>query len=235
MHIFTESIKERELLTAAVEASAQDGIVRVLEAGCGNRWSLAPKNVKLHITGIDTDAEALRIRREVSGDLDEAIVADLRDAEVPVGRFDVVYCSYVLEHVEGAEDVLNRLLDAVRPGGRLIVRMPDRDSVFGWTARHTPHRTHVWFKRYVERFPDAGKPGHAPYPVVYDKVVSARGMQDWVRRRGATVETAYATNYFLKLFRFAAPAAQAAFRLVARLSGRRLTAEWNNIGYVVIA
>ena len=234
MRIVSRPSEEREMLLDAVKASAVDGAVRVLEAGCGQKWTLKPDGLVLHITGVDMDAEAMRIRQEKQGDLEEAIVGDIRNVDLPAGAFDVVYCSFVLEHVEGAETVLDSLLAAVRPGGRLIVRVPDRDSVFGWVASHTPHRTHVWFKRYVERFPNAGKPGHAPYPVVYDEVVSAAGLQKWAARSGATVEQIYASNLALMPFRRFKPIANAAIMSVAWLSRGRLTGRWNNIGIVVI-
>jgi SAM-dependent methyltransferase len=234
MRIVSRSSEERALLLDAVKASAVDGAVSVLEAGCGQKWTLKPEGLNLHITGVDMDAEAMRIRQQEQGDLEAAIVGDIRDVDLPAGKFDVVYCSFVLEHVEGAEKVLDRLLAAVRPGGRLIVRVPDRDSVFGWAARHTPHRSHVWYKRYVEHFPDAGKPGHAPYPVVYDEVVSADGLQKWAARAGASVEQIYASNLVLVPFRRFAPIANAAILSVAWLSRGRLTGRWNNIGIVVI-
>ena len=91
---------ERARLLAAVARSARDGQIRVLEAGCGQKWGLKPEGLDLHITGVDTDAEAMRIRQETVKDLQTAIVGDLRDVELPAGEFDVVYCSYVLEHVE---------------------------------------------------------------------------------------------------------------------------------------
>ena len=100
----------------------------------------------------------------------------------------------------------------------MIIRVPDRDSVFGWAARHTPHRTHVWFKKYIERQKDAGKPGHAPYPVVYDKVVSVRGMRDWVTRKGFKIETEYATHHFVGVFGPFAPVVKWGLRLVSKLS-----------------
>ena len=74
--------------------------MRVLEAGSGKKWGLKPEGLDLHITGVDTDGEAMRIRQETLHDLDTAIVADLRDVELPIAEFDVVYCSYVLEHVQ---------------------------------------------------------------------------------------------------------------------------------------
>jgi 2-polyprenyl-3-methyl-5-hydroxy-6-metoxy-1,4-benzoquinol methylase len=124
---------------------------------------------RLRITGVDYDAEALQIRRERQQDLAEAIVGDLRTVELPAGHFDVAYCAFVLEHVEGAELVLDRLLAALRPGGRLIVLVPNARSVYGWAARTFPFWAAVAYKKYVEGFADAGKPGHAPYPVVYER------------------------------------------------------------------
>ncbi|MGN6607885.1 MAG: class I SAM-dependent methyltransferase [Jatrophihabitans sp.] len=224
---------ERRRMIGAIEASARDGRVRLLEAGCGNRWGLKPEGLDLSITGVDLDAEAMKLRQQQHGDIDEMIVADLRDVDLPQGEFDVVYCSYVLEHVEGAELVLDRMVAALRPGGRLILRVPDRDSVFGFVARHTPHRTHIWFKKYVERFPDAGKPGHAPYPVVYERVVSERGLRAWAADRGLVVEQLYATYYFIDKFGRLAPLVDAGLRLVAALSRGRLTARWNNLGLIV--
>lgn len=235
MRIVRSSPEERALLLDAIRDSAnEDGTVRVLEAGCGNRWGLKPDGLDIRITGIDTDADALRIRREQHGDLETAIVGDLRDVEIPAGQFDVAYCSYVLEHVENAERALDRMAAGVRPGGRMIIRVPDRDSVFGWAARHTPHRTHVWFKKYIERQQDAGKPGHAPYPVVYDKVVSVRGMREWVSRKGFTIETEYATHHFVGVFGPFAPLVKWGLRLVSKLSRGRLSGEWNNICYIVV-
>lgn len=226
---------ERSLLTEALRgAQLDDQPLRVLEAGCGKRWLLRPDGVALHITGVDTDAAALRIRREQQHDLDSEIVGDLRSVPLPEAAFDVVYCSYVLEHVAGAEQVLDRFVPALRPGGRLIVRVPDGESVYGFLTKHSPHRVHVLYKRYVERKPNAGKPGYAPYPTVYDPVVSVRGLRSWAAAHQLEVVEEYATNFYLRVFgpfeRFVA----LGLRLIARLSGGRLSATHNNIGFVLV-
>lgn len=223
---------ERALLLDAVQRSARVGRVNILEAGCGQKWNLKPDGVAFHITGVDTDAEAMQIRREKAKDLDVAVVADLREVDLEPDHFDVVYCSYVLEHVDGAQQVLDRLAAAVRPGGRLIIRVPDGSSVLGYLAKHTPHITHVWFKKYVERFPDAGKPGHAPYPTVYDPVVSAQGLSEWASANGLVVETCYTTNHYIKKFGWFAPVVKVGLRLFAALSFGRLSADHNNVGFV---
>jgi SAM-dependent methyltransferase len=228
--LLTSYAAENDLLAEVVLGPGRrDGPVRILEAGCGKRWVLTPRTDQVHITGIDLDAVALRLRREVYGDLDEEILGDLRTVVLPSDWFDVVYCSYVLEHVAGAEAVLDRFVAALRPGGRLIVRVPDGDSVYGFLTKHSPHRAHVWYKRYVEHNADAGKPGHAPYPTVYDEVVTLRGLRAWAGRRRLHVLHEYGTNQYLRYFGRLRPVAAAAVRAIAACSTGRLSASHNNI------
>lgn len=234
MQIIAEPKAERAIMLRAIKASAIDGKVKLLEAGCGQKWGLIPDGIELHITGVDLDADALRIRQQTRNDLQVAVVGDLHDVVLPKSTYDVVYCSYVLEHVHDAEIILDRMVAALRPGGRFILRVPDGKSVFGWFAKNTPHRTHVWFKKYVERFPDAGKPGHAPYPTVYDPVVSAKGLTDWAGRVGIEIEQSFASNHFMKKFGRLRPAVQTGLNGVAALSRGQLTARWNNVGFVFV-
>ena len=70
-------------------------------------------------------------------DLSETIVGDLRTVALPAASYDVAFSTFVLEHVTGAEQVLDRMVAAIRPGGLLLVRIPDRDSVFGFITRHS--------------------------------------------------------------------------------------------------
>jgi 2-polyprenyl-3-methyl-5-hydroxy-6-metoxy-1,4-benzoquinol methylase len=126
-------------------AASRPGVVRILEAGCGRRWNLDLAGVDFHVTGIDLSAESMRTRLEEAGDLDEAIVGDLRAVSLTPRSYDVVFSSFVLEHVEGAEAVLDRLVPAIRPGGLLLLRIPDRDSVYGFVTRHSPHWLRVQY------------------------------------------------------------------------------------------
>ena len=138
--------------------------LRVLDAGCGRMWNWDLGDVDMHLTGIDEDAEALRLRVEVKKDLDEAIVGDLRTVPLDDEAYDLVHSAYVLEHVSGAELVLDRMLAALRPGGLMVIKVPDGDSVYGWITRMTPHWVHVKYKRWIRRKKLAGTPGHGPYP-----------------------------------------------------------------------
>ncbi len=81
---------ERRVLTQALrDATPAEGPLRILEAGCGQRWPLRISDVNLHITGVDLDEDALFIRQTQRGDLDDAILGDLRTVVLPSEAFDV--------------------------------------------------------------------------------------------------------------------------------------------------
>jgi SAM-dependent methyltransferase len=148
-----------------------DGPVRILEAGCGNRWPIDLGNLDYHLVGVDFDAEALRIRTTVRKDLHEAIVGDLCTTPLPAASFDVVYSAFVLEHIERADLALENMIQALKPGGLLVIRLPDPQSARGFVTRRTPFWFHVFFAKYVEKRPNAGQPGYAPYPTHYHRAV----------------------------------------------------------------
>jgi SAM-dependent methyltransferase len=207
--------------------------IQILEAGCGRRWGLDMSGIDFHLTGVDINADSMRLRMDTLGDLHEAIVGDLRTVDLKTEAYDVVYCSFVLEHVEGAELVLDRLTKALRPGGLLLLRIPDRDAVYGFLARHTPHRSHVWYKRHIRKSRLAGTPGHGPFPVVYDDVVSARGITDYCARNGLTVAYAGTDNAHLRFFGRLEPVVDLGLHAFAALSFGHLTADHANLSYVL--
>lgn len=232
-----QDFKSEHTLLAHLIAEVNDNVpgvpIRILEAGCGQHWPLKISGVRVHITGVDTDADAMRIRRAAHADLDAEIVGDLRSVELPRAAFDVSYCSFVLEHVDGAERVLEQLRLATRPGGRLVIRVPDRDSVYGFLVRHSPHRIHVLYKRYIEGFADAGKPGHAPYPTVYDDVVSLRGLREYARVHDLEVVAEYGSNAYLMVFKSLRPVVAGGLKMISWISRGRILATHNNIGIVL--
>jgi SAM-dependent methyltransferase len=164
--------------------ASPDRPIRILEAGCGRRWFFDMHAIRYELTGVDLDAAALEARKTIGKDLHHALLGDLRTVELEAQSFDVIYSSYVLEHVAGADRVLENFTRWIKPGGIIIIRVPDRDSVQGFTTRWTPFWLHVLYYRYVEGQKNAGKPGFAPYPTVYDSVISSRGMHRFAQAHG---------------------------------------------------
>jgi len=148
--------------------------IDVLDAGCGRKWQIKLQ-MPFTITGVDADQAALDKRE----DLDVALKEDIQAADFGRNQFDLIYCSYVLEHVDGAEDLLSRFKAWLKPNGLLILRFPDKYTVFGFITRKTPHWVHVAYKRHLLKMQMAGLDGHGPYPTVYDEVVSLTGMRQF--------------------------------------------------------
>jgi SAM-dependent methyltransferase len=169
-----------------------DQAIQILEAGCGQRWLLKLDGKKFFLTGIDLDKDALEIRRTVRKDLDEAIHGDLRSVEFDTRRFDVIYSAFVLEHIAGAESVLSRMTGWLKPGGIIIIEIPDPDCVKGLVTRISPHWFHVFYYRFVLGIKTAGQPGHGPYRTYFDPVVSRRGVREFCREKGLRIEAEYA-------------------------------------------
>jgi len=122
--------------------------------------------------------------------------------------------------------VLDRLVAAIRPGGLLLLRFSDRDSSAGFLDRVMPLtvRTAVWSKRRP------GRPG--PYPAVYERLSSVRGVQAYALKRELVIAERQA------LGGLAGGSAEprwflTAQRLVAWLSRGRLTAAHEELLYVL--
>lgn len=205
----------------------------ILEAGCGRRWPLKLANVQYRLIGVDLDKNALESRLNDVKDLDEAIVADLQAFDIGDRKVDVIYNSYVLEHLERADRALESFDAILKPGGLLILRLPDRNTVFGFVSRRTPFWLHVIYKKYVEGIRNAGKPGFVPYPVYYHDVVSRDGIRKFCSSRGLLIKEEIGSCPYrekktlpMRLMRLTA-------LIISALSLGKLPWHYNNIAYVI--
>jgi SAM-dependent methyltransferase len=207
--------------------------LQILEAGCGARWPIDLSGVDYVLTGVDSNREALESRRNAAGDLHEVIHGDLHDVSLGRDRYDIIYSSFVLEHVRGAEAILDRFTGWLRPGGLLILRIPDRDSVHGLVSRLTPFWFHVLYKKYVARDVTVGKPGGGPFPTYHERVVSMNGMREYCRARGLLILEERGQAYSLGTWRTGRLVERLATRVLAGLSFGWLASRHNNLTYVV--
>lgn len=203
----------------------------VLQAGCttaGEELDLAAlraRGLRLDVSLVDDETKASRAAAAARPELDDAMLLELGQLPLRPRSFDIVQCSLLLHRVANAEMVLWRLAAAVRPGGLLLLRLPDPASAFGFLDRRLPGfvRTLAW---------RTARPGQAgPYPAVYEPVASARGIEMFVSRHGLAIAHRGLVSSARSVTRPAL--ARAAGRLVAWLSRGRLPADHDELHYVV--
>ncbi|MEU6999614.1 methyltransferase domain-containing protein [Nonomuraea sp. NPDC046570] len=153
----------------------------VLHAGCAYQVP-GLERVETRNTGVDEDLAPIRARLETRADLDAWMLGDLRSVPLPPRSFDVIHIAFLLERIQHTELVLDRMLNALRPGGLMLVRMRDRESAYGVCARITPS----WLRRLLwPRLVAEGAVG--PLPAVYEPITSRDGMQAYCLMRGLMI------------------------------------------------
>jgi SAM-dependent methyltransferase len=148
----------RELQRQLDELFSSQPLRRVIDVGCGFESPLDfPSSV--HVVGLDVSAEAL----ERNMNVDEKLVGDVQTYPLPAESFDAAVCWDMLEHLADPFAALRNIERAVRPGGALIVGIPNLWSMKGLATRITPFGFHVWVYRHVFGYERAGEPGNAPF------------------------------------------------------------------------
>ncbi len=223
---------EEGMMADAIEAELGDrDKLEILEAGCGRAWTIDLKNVPFRLTGVDLDPVALDARIE-QGDLDEAIHGDLRTVELPA-NYDVIYSSYVLEHVPEADEVVDNFQTWLKPGGIMVIRIPDGGTVFGFITKMTPHWFHVFYRKRILGQPNAGKPGFEPYPTFYHPIVSRSGMHAYCAEHGLEVIDEWGFPFMAHGESFKEKVVVRAAKTMAWLSRGRLASKHQNITFVI--
>ena len=120
---------------------------RILDAGCGdginlfglsnmvqsNRWNAA-------IYGVDYND--LRVGRASRLPLvTDVRVSSLEALPYPDAWFSVVLCNQVLEHITEDEKALHELRRVIRPGGILVLGVPNEGCAMGWLRNHVIQRS----------------------------------------------------------------------------------------------
>jgi SAM-dependent methyltransferase len=202
------------LQVGATTAGDELNAARLRTAGCD-----------VAVTLIDDDTAAARAAVAGRLDLGECALCDPRMAPLVPRSVDIVHCALLLERISHGELVLDRLVEALRPGGLLLLQTVDRDCAIGFLDRVLPRplRALIW------RSLRPGGPG--PYPAVYERLVSERGIQSYVLRRGLVI----AQRQTLSLLpgRRRPLWLRAVSGLVAGLSRGRLTSAHDELRYII--
>jgi len=134
---------------------------RILDIGCatGHFLSTLRRLGPWEVCGLDISAEATDYARKRYAM--EVFTGELAQAQYPSGHFDVVTLWDVLEHVHDPRDTLTEIHRILKPGGLLLVRVPNAATwdarLFGpcWVGYDAPRHLYVFtpatLRRYLEK------------------------------------------------------------------------------------
>lgn len=222
---------EDSLLVSNYIKNFFSGKIKILEAGCGRRWELDLNGVKYELTGLDLSQEAVEIRKNQLNDLDKAIIGDIRTIQLKDCEYDVIYSSYVLEHVKGAEKALDNFFRWLKPKGILVLRIPDSNTAYGFLSKYSPFWFHVFYKKYIAGDANAGKPGHDPFPTFYDSVISRSGIHTYCQRHSLKIRMEY--SYTIKKSKPFYPIGYFALKILGVISFGKLASDRGDLVYVI--
>lgn len=106
----------------------------LLDVGCGNGlFSVALKQkVGCMLTGVDGSAYALAQAQKAGFD-ETHLIQDFCSKPLPFPdeEFDMILCKDVLEHLLDPEYLVSQMVRVLKPGGHLLVHVPNHFSLYG--------------------------------------------------------------------------------------------------------
>jgi SAM-dependent methyltransferase len=130
---------------------------RFLEVGCGNGYVLngiSAELPSLALTGAELFVEGLRVARTR---MPEVLLLQFDARHIPFdGAFDVVGAFDVLEHIEEDGVVLEQLRQAVRPGGGMLLTVPQHPWLWSTTDDYAHHKRRYTRDLLVAKVVEAG-------------------------------------------------------------------------------
>lgn len=202
----------------------------VLQAGCTTAGAeldldaLRSSGCAVVVSRVDDDSPVCRAVAGAHPELAGCTLGDLRSVPLAPRSQDIVQCSMLLARISNAELVLGRFVETLKPGGLLLLRVPDIQSAAGFLDRVLPRslRALIW------RAQRPGEPG--PHPAVYEPLAAARGIRSFAARHGLVIAgrqlscgPAQRRPHWL----------QAACKLVSSVSGGRLDWTHDELCYVI--
>jgi len=128
---------------------------RLLDYGCGTGHFLAQaKSSGWQVTGLEPNPGA---RQDAATRVGQPILETSELATLPPASFDIVTLWHVLEHVHTLHETLTQLVAALKPGGRLLIAVPNPDSLDAqhyrqdWAAYDVPRHLYHFVPATMRR------------------------------------------------------------------------------------
>ena len=119
---------------------------RVLDAGCGRGGVIELYGEKVkQAVGLDADLLSLREHRC----LEQLVEGDLASLPFPSACFDLILCSWLMEHLATPDAVFAELAQVLSSGGHLILVTPNAWNYVTLMQRLVPGSFQEWLARRI--------------------------------------------------------------------------------------
>jgi SAM-dependent methyltransferase len=141
---------------------------RILEVGCGEGSNLAVlAKPGREFYGCDLSALAIAMARHDGNEAaSRLVVADASALPFPHGTFDAAFAVSVIEHLPEPEPVLDEMIGALAPGGRLVLVSPQ----YGGPLGASPCRKTGGAARFLKRLAASHLPASSSKQLCWDRV-----------------------------------------------------------------
>ncbi len=146
---FLSRFKEKNRIFNGRQSNLTEPELNYLDFGCGGGAHLEKirkRHPTWHLYGLDNiDTACVRTKQRGF----EVFCGDITELEMPENFFDIINMSHVLEHLNDPKAALLKVNRILKKGGRLIIALPNFDSIaakfFGryWHALDVPR--HLFF------------------------------------------------------------------------------------------
>jgi SAM-dependent methyltransferase len=151
----------------------------VLNLGAGPATNSPQRCLKgevAEVVGADIDPIVLK-----NPELDRALLVKDGHIAADEGAFNLIYCDYVLEHVEHPRQFLAEVYRLLTPGGTFLFRTPNKYHYVTLISSLTPHSFHERTANSVRDLP--ADDAHAPWPTFY-RMNTRSGMRKLASKAG---------------------------------------------------
>jgi 2-polyprenyl-3-methyl-5-hydroxy-6-metoxy-1,4-benzoquinol methylase len=144
----TSNSEIKNMVMEMIKAHGIRGRVLDFGAGKGELIKLLSRIDDIELHGVDIMDRPKDIPAHISWHQQ-----DLNDEfSCPQGHFDAVICSEVIEHLENPRAVFRKLFSALRPGGKLVLTMPNQENVRSFLT--------LFFRGHFASFMEQDYPAH---------------------------------------------------------------------------
>ncbi|RME86337.1 MAG: class I SAM-dependent methyltransferase [Caldilineae bacterium] len=157
--------QERRLRLILAWARVQDADVLVDGAGIG-MYSRHLAQHGARVTSLDIDHPSMVLARQ---HLTACVTAACEALPFPAGSFDTVLSHEVLEHVQDDVRSLQEIARVLKPGGRLVLFVPNRLYFFETHGHYWRGRYHFGNTPFINWLPDRWRNRLAPHVRAYTR------------------------------------------------------------------